>query len=416
VLPRHIEVNKATGIVARAAAAFAVASTILKDVDSLLSQRSLDAGTRAWTWIEQNPDHFEFDNLPSWRTGSTGTVLGAAVELARATGEQKYFSYADSIISLGTFYNFGYWAKDTAVNGPGKFAGQLTNVWLAHMDEASYGQAPVALARYYNVTHNPAIKTRIKNLCQDYVNHIKTACNNPFEICESMFESWWGFVPNNTDLAKCLLEIGIEVNLKEAVALAQKQYEWTVGFNPLGTSCIVGFGNPGFQPEICERSPDATIGGLLPGMILLNGELSTYYGPYNQWSICEVGESSAVLFDLLAGFNKFYNPTDSSGELPDSIVLHPSSFHSIPDHSGNFFSLFPNPASDEINLFYEFTTGSNVEFLLCSIDSRNRRVFTSENKEGRYTIDLSPYSEGFYLLVMKIDGQIIDHKSFNIVR
>jgi Glycosyl hydrolase family 9 len=416
-LPRHVEINKATGIVARCTAAFAVASIVLRDVDTDLSNKSLEAARKAWGWIEQNPDHFEFENLPSWRTGSAGTVLGAAVELARATGEQKYFNFADSTIAVGTFYYQGYWAKDTSLPGPKTFNGQLTNPWTAHSDEVSYGQAPIALARYYNTTRDASIKSRIKALCQKYVNIVKSNSNNPYSICESHFVSWWGFLNTLSDLSECLLQIGIELNDNVAISLALKHYEWITGFNPLGESFIIGFGKPGFPVQICERTPENTVGGLMPGMILLNGELSTYYGPYNQWSICEVGESSAVIFDLLAGFNKIYNPKDSIGELPsDSVYSKPNSIHSTAKQASDYLLISPNPANLRINFTYKTVFGSQVEIVIHSLCSEGKTILSSNEKEGTFVLDISRYAPGFYLVTMRVDGNILDHKSIIITR
>jgi hypothetical protein len=408
--PRHVEINKATGIVARCAGALAAASVVLKNSDPELSVKSRNAAERAWDWVSLHPDHFEFDNLPSWRTGSSSTVLCAAVELARATDVSKYYSYADSIISLGTFYNKGYWAKDTTMSGPKKFYGQPTNEWIANMDEVSYGQAPVALARYYNITHNAAVKSKIQRLCQSYVSKIKADANNPYGMCESMFSSWWGFLNTSSDLAKCLLQIGIELNDPDAIALALKQYEWIVGFNPMGSSFIIGFGNdPIISLQVCERVPENTIGGILPGMILLNGALSNHYDQYNQWSICEVGESSAVLFDLLAGFNKIFNSKDSVSGLPS--VLHTASAQKVTD-----LTVAPNPAKDKITVFYKTDAGKTIALTLYASDSTKLLTISSRKKEDTVTFDVPGFASGFYFIVLSVDGQVKDRKTCMVVR
>jgi hypothetical protein len=207
-----------------------------------------------------------------------------------------------------------------------------------------------------------------------------------------------------------LLHIGLELHNDEAMQLALKQYEWLLGFNPMQSSFIIGFGNDPIVPvQSCERKPENTIGGLMPGMILLNGELSNHYDPYNQWSICEVGESSAVLFDLLAGFNLVVNPRDSDSELP--IATN----RTILETKGSLF-VSPNPAKNKITISYRCNPGQRINISIYSLQAEKVMTFNAEEREGKRIVDVSELKLGNYFVALSVDGKIANRKSFIIAK
>lgn len=412
-IPRQVLTNKATGVSATCAQALAIASGVLTNSDTILSRRSLGAAKKAWQWVLQHPDSFDNDNIVVLWSGSAGSIVGAATELARVTGEEKYFHYADSLITLGKFAEGGLWVKDNQYTWQPGFAGQLSNAWSPCQPyEAGGSQTPVSLARYYNIVKDGSVKNKIKKLCEDYVNITKAAAANPYEACETYFWSSFGFAPNLVALSKCLLYIGYELDNTEAIALGIKQYEWATGFNPLGGSFIVGFGKePLIQPY--QREMANTIGGILPGMRYINNTLSLRYDgdsigqTWNRWVISEagVGIGAASLFDIFAILNKIYNPNDLDTTMPTSIKQ-------IDMGENCQMTIAPNPAKSYITIYYKINSGKKIELCIYALDAKKILNATLHEKEGNFTFSLSNLSSGQYIVVLIADGVRIGDKTF----
>jgi hypothetical protein len=412
-LPRQVLVNKATGVAATCAQAFAIASGVLKNTDLDLSRRSLDAAKKAWQWVEKNPNSFDFDNIVVMWSGSAGSILGAATELARVTDEEKYYHCADSLIALGKFAEGGLWVKNNQYTWQPGFAGQLSNSWSPCQPyEAGGSQTPVSLARYYKIVKNVSVKNKVKKLCEDYVDLSKTMATNPYKACETYFWSSFGIVPNLVALSKCLLYIGYELGNTEAIALGVKQYEWATGFNPLGGSFIVGFGKePLIQPY--QREMSNTVGGILPGMRYLKKTLSLRYDgdsigqTWNRWVISEagVGIGAASLFDIFGILNKIYNPNDLEATMPTFVQQTEVGDNCI-------LSIVPNPTSNKVNIVYKIKSGKKIELCLYSLSSKKLLSKSLSENEGTFVFDVSNLSTGQYLVVLKADGKRIGNKTF----
>jgi hypothetical protein len=295
--PRRVFINQSTGVTARVAAALAEAATVLKSSDPALAESCLAAARRAWTWVFVHPDQFQRAEYGEGWTGSAGTVLGAAVELARATGEAPYSDYVETTIGEGAFTGTGNWTKID-----GTFPGQSESPQEQNGD----AQPAIALARYAKLASSQAVRERIVALTQQYVDVWKASMDNPYRVGETNFVPWFGFAQDVLSSAQNLANIGAELGNAEAMKLALKQFEWTVGFNPLGSSFFIGVGRPSIVAPF-NRTVAETVGAVLPGMKYINGHLSTFYDrPWNEWTVGETGLGSSSALDALAIFNQTY--------------------------------------------------------------------------------------------------------------
>ena len=286
--------NKSAGIVGQCVAGLAAASVVLQSSDPTYAQQCLTAAQNGWSWMVANPNAFTDD----W-DGTPGNVLGAAVELARATGQQQYINFAKTNIAQGTWSWNGYWIKSS-----GDFPGQIDTDYVGHIIEVKWALTPVALARFYDIAPDSATKINIVTLCQSWVNLMKSSMtNNPFSVSENMFESWFGFAPYLLDTAHCLLHIGIHLNNQDAINLAIKDYEFDTGFNPFGYSVACGFGgDPPIAPF--NRPLTNSIGESLPAFID-NGVINmNYMMMWDEWPVGEGGLGSAATLDVLAILNQ----------------------------------------------------------------------------------------------------------------
>jgi len=77
------------------------------------------------------------------------------------------------------------------------------------------------------------------------------------------------------------------------------------------------------------------------------------------------------------------------------------------------FSIFPNPASDVINLNYTLLESSEIAFSVADISGKtliSERTARSAPGEYKKTINIKELSEGNYVLALKINGQLINNK------
>jgi hypothetical protein len=65
-----------------------------------------------------------------------------------------------------------------------------------------------------------------------------------------VFYSWFGFDQNLLSVSHCLLHIGMLFNDTEAMDIGMRNFEWSMGFNPLGGSFAPGLGNESDRPDV----------------------------------------------------------------------------------------------------------------------------------------------------------------------
>jgi hypothetical protein len=75
-------------------------------------------------------------------------------------------------------------------------------------------------------------------------------------------------------------------------------------------------------------------------------------------------------------------------------------------------NVFPNPADKLLNVSFNSKNNSSVNLLLTDINGKN--LITSDwpanSGENKFTIDLSSYSKGLYLLKITVNGESMRFK------
>lgn len=116
-------------------AVIALAANVYYQYDERLSKKLVSACTRAWDWLERNPEFIGFKNPPDVTTGeySEGSadneIFWAAAEMYKLTGDQRYVSYVYQYHHSQYLTTFGW--QD--VSGFGALA-YLTNPETADND------------------------------------------------------------------------------------------------------------------------------------------------------------------------------------------------------------------------------------------------------------------------------------------
>jgi hypothetical protein len=285
-LPRHLLVNVDTGVVAHCTLALAAASSATASQDAELSSRLLAAARKGWAYVAAHPTGFLsrlYEPNASWR-GSAGNVLGAAVELARRTGESQFEEFVDARIAEGTFRN-GLWVKSD-----GSWPGQLE--W----DQDEGGQTLVALLRYYPIA--PAgVQARIKTLCDLWRAHWEI--EPAYGVQPTLITSYFGCNGHLLLMARAMLLIGETLSDGTITASGAREYDWLVGSNPFCRSFVQGLGGEmGVVPF--NQPPNLMLGAVLPGVLDMDGNL-TVKSKDHPWAVGEatIDTSSALPHVLL---------------------------------------------------------------------------------------------------------------------
>jgi hypothetical protein len=181
--PRAPWVNKSAGTIGEIARALAAASVIYRDTDTDLCRSMPGSGRTAWAWIEANPNEFQRGLISTGWCGYTGNVLGAAVELARATGLQKYKNYATRKFRTASTPTRADGSSKTSPSV--KFPGQADG-WFGLDNDAYTGKSVIALCRFYPIA-DAATKETIEELCRQYVDAINNNTNNPYSAWSKSF-------------------------------------------------------------------------------------------------------------------------------------------------------------------------------------------------------------------------------------
>jgi hypothetical protein len=295
--PIRLLVNVDVGVVAKVAASLAASAAALKDRNPSLARESLAGAKLAYGYVVAHPNGFIPSNYyPAYWRGSAASVLGANVELALTTGEQTYIDAASSLIQQGTFRN-GLWVKQS-----GTFPGQLG--W-----EQDEGAQPVVFLLRFHALADDATRQRIASLSRLWRDHWMAKRGSAYGITDSMIVPWFGGNGQLTMLAQGLLMMGVVLGDEAAAEYGLRNFEWTVGTNPFGTSFVWGLGRessvlPFLRPEA------SSMGAVMPGFVTANdGSLSIapYSDPARSWMISEATiDSSSTLNHVLGLLNALY--------------------------------------------------------------------------------------------------------------
>lgn len=274
-LPRHLIVSVDVGVVAKCAAALAAASGALRPTDAARADQAIAAARHAWDYVTSHVDAFlPGDAYPGYWRGDAGTLVGAAGELARQTGEARYKQFADERLLQGNFKG-GIWSKES-----GSFPGQRG--WVG--DEGS--NTIISLLRYYPVA-SPSIQGRIRTVSKSFLDYWQAQRDPAYGMADSLIVSWFGGNGALIMSAQAMLLMGQVLGDANATAYGSAEYDWVVGNNPFGASFIPGFGRKlGAKPF--ARSESDSVGAVLPGMVEKDGTLSLVApNPSQTWAIGE---------------------------------------------------------------------------------------------------------------------------------
>jgi hypothetical protein len=291
-LPRHLVVNVDVGVVAHCTLALAAASSATASQDPQLSAQLLAAARRAWGYVATHPTGFlnrVYEPNASWR-GSAGNVLGAAVELARRTGEAQFKEFVDARVLEGTFRN-GLWIKSD-----GSWPGQLE--W--DQDEGS--QTLVALLRYYPIA-SAEIQARIKILSGLWRTHWEL--EPAFGVQPALITSYFGCNGHLLLMSRAMLLMGQTLSDATITASGSREFDWLVGSNPFCRCFVQGFGSEmGAVPF--NQPADLMLGAVLPGVLDVDGNL-TVMSKGQTWAIGEATlDTSSVLPHVLLLLDRGY--------------------------------------------------------------------------------------------------------------
>jgi glycosyl hydrolase family 9/cellulase-like Ig domain-containing protein len=291
-LPRHLLVNVDAGVVAHCTLALAAASSATASQDAQLSAQLLVAARKGWTYVAAHPAGFLsplYEPNASWR-GSAGNVLGAAVELARRTGEAHYEEFVDARILEGTFRN-GLWVKSD-----GGWPGQLE--W--DQDEGS--QTVMALLRYYPIA-SVGIQARIKILFHLWRTHwdIEPA----YGVQPVLINNYYGCNGHFLLMARAMLLMGETLSDGTITASGAREYDWLVGSNPFCRSFVEGLGGE-MGGVAFNQPPNLMLGAVLPAVLDVDGNL-TVESKGHPWAVGEATlDTSSVLPHVLLLLDRAY--------------------------------------------------------------------------------------------------------------
>ena len=219
-------------------ASMALASEFYKKYDADFAKKCMDAADKAWTWLEANPG-FIFKNPEEIVTGEYGDKTDkderywAAVQMYRATGDEKYLA------NIKGAYTGLDWST----------VGDYGNIAILTMKDADKGSEVYANAK------NAVIKQADSML--------KNVESSPYGSPLTTYN--WG---SNMTIANAGIIFGLAESLSGNDSYgkaAQKQLNYLLGVNPLGTCFVSGYGT--VSPENPHHRPSMAVGHAMKGML-----------------------------------------------------------------------------------------------------------------------------------------------------
>lgn len=224
-------------------ASMAMAGEFYKDVDPAFAQKCLAAAEKAWSFLEANPQ-FMYTNPEDIVTGDYGDFAKsdkderywAAAQLYRTTKDQKYISAAESIgVKTGL---------DWSTVGD---YGNIAIVTMDGIDKESdiYKKASASLTSQAGTI----------------LNNVKSS---PYGSSVKKYD--WG---SNMTIANMGIILGYAYKLtgnSEYLDAANRQTDYLLGANPLGTCFVTGFGT--VSPQNPHHRPSMAVGSAMPGMLV----------------------------------------------------------------------------------------------------------------------------------------------------
>ncbi len=223
------------------AACLAASSVMVRPFDAGFADCALAAARHAWDWLEAHPVYPGFKNPPDVGSGEYGDHLGdtderfwAAVELYRATGEERFHEKVKELSAL------------------------------EDLDRASLGWASVGgfgTVSYLMLPENqqdPDTKARLESLFLAEAQNLLAVCETDgFGISLKQTDYIWG---SNMVLLNHAIHLLIANRIhpdKQLTDAAAQHFHYLFGANALGQSYVTGFGsksllNPHYRPSVAD--------------------------------------------------------------------------------------------------------------------------------------------------------------------
>jgi len=110
-----------------------------------------------------------------------------------------------------------------------------------------------------------------------------------------------------------------------------------------------------------------------------------------------------------------------AADITDSICINitymcPNGFEEL-DLGSIISNLFPNPASDLVSLNYQLSSLSgSATAEVFDLQGRLLLNTTLNSLEATKEIDISNLGQGFYTMLIKVDGKPVDYQTFSVIR
>lgn len=230
-------------------ASMAMAYEFYNKIDSNFAKTCLNAATKAWTYLENNPN-FQFTNPSDITTGEYGDKSDtderywAAAQLYRATGETKYLTAVNQI-STKTGLD---WAT----------VGDYGNIALLTMD---------------NVDKSSSAYTKAKSaVVAEADTFASNTSSSPYGVALTKFD--WG---SNMTVANAGIILGLAYDLtsnSKYIDSAESNLNYLLGKNPNATCFVSGYGtvspkHPHHRPSMAKNK---AMKGMLAGGVNSNLE------------------------------------------------------------------------------------------------------------------------------------------------
>ena len=219
-------------------ASMALASEFYKKYDADFAKKCMDAAEKSWAWLEKNPS-FIFTNPKDIVTGDYGDKSDkderywAAVQMYRATGEDKYISDVSKI----------YTGLDWSTVG-------------------DYGN--IALLTMKDADKTSELYTKAKKAVLDQADSMVKNINAS-SYGSSITTYNWG---SNMTIANSGIILGLADQLTgehKYMNAANAQLDYLLGANPVATCFVSGYGK--VSPEHPHHRPSMAVGHAMKGML-----------------------------------------------------------------------------------------------------------------------------------------------------
>ncbi len=221
------------------AASMALAAEVYKDYDASYAAKCLAAAEKAWSYLQQNPN-FIFENPDGIVTGEYGDLSDrderywAAAQLYRTTGNTAYLDalgYPEDGLDWSTVGDYG-------------------NIALVTMPGID--------------TNSSAYQTAKRLIVNQADKFVKTSGGTAYGAAISKFN--WG---SNMTIANSGVILGLAAKLtgeSSYAEAAEKQLDYLLGVNPLGTCFMTGYGT--VSPLFPHHRPSMAANASMPGMLV----------------------------------------------------------------------------------------------------------------------------------------------------